>query len=526
MSGRSRKMTLGAAGAVLLAVAAWTAWRCLTACDLPSECASAGRLPHIRPDYADIVIPPNVAPMNFLVEEPGVECRVRIHADQGEDILVAARDASVVIPPRPWRELLAQNRGGRILLDVYVKNESGRWSLFDSIKNDVAREEIDSHLAYRLLGPLCNAYRNMGIYQRNLETFDESPILTNETFGGCVNCHCFPNRRADTFCFHVRPGQGKEKIASGMVLVRDGHAARQKTRTKTMPMPPSYTSWHPTGPVAAFSMNKPQQCFRGSGNEIREVFDLHSDLAAVNVETGAVSTSPGIADPNRMETFPGWSADGKTLYFCSAKPLLIPGKPPAVEQIDHIMYDLMRVRYDLEKNEWGQPETILSAAETGMSITEPRASPDGRYLLFCMSSRGGFPIYQASTDLYLMDLKSGKHRRLACNSEQADSWHCWSSNSRWIVFSSKRDNGLLARPYFCYIDSDGREHKPFILPQKDPAFYDAWLRTYNVPELIAGPVAVSQDELLRAVRAEDLAIDGPVKADAPAKAGDSPYQNN
>ena len=150
----------------------------------------------------------------------------------------------------------------------------------------------------------------------------------------------------------------------------------------------------------------------------------------------------------------------------------------------------MRVPYDMEKDAWGRPEPVLTAAQTGMSISEPRASPDGRYLLFCMSAYGGFPVYQPSSDLYLMDLRSGQHRRLQCNSDASESWHCWSSNSRWIVFSSKRDNGWLARPYFSYIDAQGREHKPFLLPQKDPAFYDTWLKTYNVPELTTGPITM------------------------------------
>ena len=165
----------------------------------------------------------------------------------------------------------------------------------------------------------------------------------------------------------------------------------------------------------------------------------------------------------------------------------------------------MRVPYDIEKDAWGTPEPVLTAAETGMSISEPRASPDGRYLLFCMSAYGGFPVYQPSSDLYLMDLRSGKHRRLECNSDSSESWHCWSSNSRWIVFSSKRDNGWLARPYFSYIDAEGREHKPFLLPQKDPAFYDAWLKTYNLPELITGPITTPQEELLRAINSGDAA---------------------
>jgi hypothetical protein len=527
MNGKGRKLILGVTAAALLVLLVVIAGRSLAGRDLPTDWTANQRLPRIRPDYSDTVIPPNMAPLNFLVEEPGVEYRVRIYGAEGEDIVIASRNPSVVIPLRPWRKLLSQNRGGRITLDIYVKSEDGRWSRFDSVKNDVAREEIDSHLVYRLIGPVCNLFRNIGIYQRNLENYDESPIVANDSLGGCINCHSFVKNRPDMFSLHVRPGPNK-KVDAGMIVVRDGHAVRFKTQTKAAPKPPSYTSWHPSGSVAAFSMNKPSQYFRGAGAEVRDVFDSDSDLAVVNVETGAVSTSPGISDPDRLETFPGWSADGKVLYFSSAKMSWGHDKPPAIEDFGNVRYDLMCVRYDIEKNAWSRPETILTAADTGMSIVEPRASPDGRYLLFCMSTYGGFPIYQTSNDLYLMDLKSksGKYRRLECNSNQTDSWHCWSSNSRWIVFSSKRDNGLLARLYFSYIDSEGREHKPFVLPQKDPTFYDTWLKTYNVPELVTGPVTVPQEELLRAIGSKDASTDAPPKAKPPDQANEGPYQNN
>ena len=82
--------------------------------------------------------------------------------------------------------MLEQNRGGRIELVIYVKGEDERWRRFDSIENIVARENIDSHLVYRLLGPLANLYRNMGIYQRNLENYDESPILTNDSLAAAA----------------------------------------------------------------------------------------------------------------------------------------------------------------------------------------------------------------------------------------------------------------------------------------------------------------------------------------------------
>jgi hypothetical protein len=525
MNGWSRKLILGATAAAPLVLLAVVAWWWLAGCDLPAAWTAAQRLPRIRPDYSETVIPPNIAPLNFLVEEPGVEYRVQIHGAGDEHILIASRSPSIVIPQRPWRELLSQNRGGRIHLDIYVKGEDGRWSRFDSIENDVAREEIDSHLVYRLLGPVCNLYHDIGIYQRNLENYDESPIVTNDTFGGCVNCHSFTNNRPDLFSFHVRPGPGK-KVEAGMIVVRDGRAYRLKPEKKAAPKPPGYTSWHPSGSLAAFSMGKTRQIFRGAGLEIRDVYDLQSHLAIVNVETGSVLSSPGIADPGRLETFPSWSADGKILYFSSAKMSWGQDKSPPIDDLSKTKYDLMCVRFDIKKGALSQPETVLAAADTGMSICEPRTSPDGRYLLFCMSTYGGFPIHQSSNDLYILDLKSGKHRRLECNSEQSDSWHCWSSNSRWIVFSSKRDNGLLARPYFSYFDQEGREHKPFVLPQKDPLFYDTWLRTFNVPELVSGPVTVSQEELLRAINSKDASTDEPPKSEPPARANEDPYQNN
>jgi hypothetical protein len=521
MTGRNRILILGATAAATLTFLGVAVWWCSAGKSLPAKCVAAHRVPRIQPDYTDTVIPPNIAPLNFAVVEPGIEYRVRIHGTEGEDIVVASSDPSIVIPQRSWRQLLGRNRGGQLLFDIYAKGNDGRWFRFDPIKNDVAREEIDSHLAYRLLGPVCNLYRKMGIHQRNLENYDESPIVTNDSFGGCVNCHSFANNCPDKYCLHVRPGEDKKSCAAGMIVARDGRAFRLKTQTAAAPKPPAYTSWHPGGSIAAFAMIRPGQCFRGAGAEIRDVFDHESDLAAVNVETGAVSSSPRIADPARQETFPTWSADGKTLYFVAADALGGGSKHPAVTDIKRLMYDLMRVRYDAEKDAWGRPEIVLSSVETGKSISEPRTSPDGRHLLFCMSDYGGFPVHQSSCDLYLMDIKSGKYRRLECNSEQSDSWHCWSSNSRWIVFSSKRDNGLLARPYFSYIDPEGREHKPFVLPQKDPKFYDTWIRTYNVPELISGPVTVPQEKILQAIRSENAPSD-----ETPGNATEDAYQSN
>ncbi|MCY3022704.1 MAG: cytochrome C biosynthesis protein [Planctomycetota bacterium] len=443
--------------------------------------AASARPPRISPDYTGVVLPPNIAPLNFTVAEPGKRYRVTIRSAAGRPIELSSRDPSVAIPAKAWKELLRANTGQALYVDVAVQTAEGTWTTFGTITNTIAREDIDGFLVYRLLKPLFNIYHTMGIYQRNLETFEETEVLANTRIdSGCLNCHTFLNHSPRSMSFNVR------SITCGnpMILVRNGEVARTSFTA-------GYMSWHPSGRLIAFSKNKLTQFFHTVG-ECRDVFDAESSLAIYRVDSNVIVNPPSIAQPEMLETWPSWSPDGRHLYFCSAPKL-------PQERFREVRYSLMRVAYDLEKDSWGALETLVSAEQTGRSAAQPRVSPDGRYLLFCICKYGSFPIYQQSSDLFLMDLTTRQYRRLEINSEQSESWHCWSSNSRWIVFSSKRLDGLFARPHFSYVDEQGKVQKPFILPQKDPAFYDSFIKTYNVPELIREPVAVKPEELARAV---------------------------
>jgi tricorn protease-like protein len=251
-----------------------------------------------------------------------------------------------------------------------------------------------------------------------------------------------------------------------------------------------YLSWHPSGRLLAFSANK-LSLFNHTIGETRDVYDAQSDIGIYRVDSNLTVYPPPISLTNRNETWPNWSPDGRYLYYSAADP-----KP--LEQFRKIRYDLMRVSYDIDHDRWGEPEMLVSSQETGLSACEPRVSPDGRFVMFCLCNYGNFPIYQTNTDLYLLDVAARKFRRLEINSPQADSWHCWSSNGRWVVFSSKRLDGLFARPFFTHMDQNGEFSKPFLLPQQDPDFYDSFLQTFNLPEFVLGPVQVTQDQLAHA----------------------------
>jgi hypothetical protein len=446
----------------------------------------AARPPALDPDYTGIIVPPNIAPLNFVVKEPGLQFVLKIRSIQGQELTVKSKTPKVIIPQESWREFLLGHRGESMVWQVSVMQSPGQWQAFAPITNSVAQEDIDSHLVYRLLNPQYSLYGSgtMGIFQRDLEHYDQSTIFRirerDGQSGTCMNCHTFHNRQPYPMVLHIRSANN----GMPMLVARQG-----KVTTVNRPM--GYLAWHPNGHLIAFSMNKLSLFYHSIG-EGRDVFDATSDLGIYRLGSNTFTVPPPIAQKEWRETWPGWSPDGRFLYYCRAPQL-------PIDQFKEVKYDLVRVGYDPDKDSWGTPEVLVSARDTGLSAGQPKVSPNGRFLVYCLSSYGNFPVYRVDSDLFLMDLETRTSRRMECNSDRTDSWHSWSSNSRWLVFSSKRRDGFLSRPHFSYIDDAGRASKPFLMPQADPGFYDSFVMTFNVPEFVSGPVQVKPRDLFKAV---------------------------
>ena len=476
---------------------------------------SIPRPAQIKPDYSNTIIPQNIAPLNFVILEPGKKFLVKIHAPNGTPFNIQSRSSKIKIPIKKWKRLLNENKANKLYFDIYTYNPQSGWQKYQSIANTIANEKIDSYLVYRFMRPIYNWWKSIGIYQQNLENYKKSLIFHGSSFhNGCLNCHTFLNNTPEKMTIGIRSAN----YGSSTLLSSDNTVDKIGAKW-------GYTSWHPSGELAAYSLNKVRQFFHTVGVEIRDVVDLDSAIAYYVTDKNSVKTIPALSEKDRLETYPTWSPDGKYLYYCSA-PILWKDRnkmPPA--QYDQVKYDLMRISYNIQNDQWGQPETVLSSKETGLSILLPRISPNGKFLVFAMCDYGCFPIYRPSSDLYIMELATGEYRKMPVNSEYSEAWHSFSANSRWLAFSSKRRGGLFTRTYFTYIDENGSASKPFILPQKDPTYYDTLLQTYSVPELITEPVRVSSRALGRATRSADkIQVAIPITSATPTTQYSEPWQ--
>ena len=214
-------------------------------------------------------------------------------------------------------------------------------------------------------------------------------------------------------------------------------------------------------------------------------------MVVYDVEKQEIITTNKLFSKEAFETFPTFSPDGKTLYFCSAEARPIP------QEYEKVKYHLCSISFNPEERSFGsQIDTLYNAQKDGMSASFPRVSPDGRYLLYTLSGYGNFSIWHKDADLHMIELATGVSRPLEeVNSEDVESYHSWSSNGRWFVFSSRRIDGLYTRPYIAYVSPEGEIGKPFLLPQKDTDFYQAFMKSFNIPEFVTSKVQIQGYQL-------------------------------
>ncbi|MBR3717463.1 MAG: PD40 domain-containing protein [Bacteroidaceae bacterium] len=456
----------------------WLTLSLLMGCSsLPEHPQISDALPPIFPDYIGVTIPDGIAPLNFDVKGRKSADVIDVVVKGGKGGEVHANGKYARFDMEEWHALVHQNVGDSLILTVSIR-EDGTWTQYKPFGIYVSADALPEWgLTYRRVPPGYDAYGNMGIYQRNLSSFEEQALVENMAIDqNCVNCHTMNRGNAEQFTFHVRGKYGATIVGT------EGKTEVLTPQNQELGGGMVYPFWHPSGSFIAYSTNETHQNFHQLRDLRVEVYDRKSDIIIYKPSTHEILLDSILAKPDVLENYPAFSPDGEWLYFTSAQRV-----DTIWKNYQDVKYDICRIRFDAATGMLGDSiETVVDARSMKKSANMPRISYDGRFLLYTMTDYGCFPIWHPEADLWMMDLQTGESFPLdGANSDDSESFHNWSLNSRWIVFTTRRDDGLYTTLYLAHVDEHGRASKPFCLPQQNPKEYFAeTIYSFNTPEFV------------------------------------------
>jgi hypothetical protein len=433
-----------------------------------------------------------------MVDMEGSRFVVDFVGETGFSFSMSHKNQDVIIPMEKWRKLLSENAGKSYQVQIYRKFD-GRWEKLPVITNRISIDSVDPWLTYRLIPPEYDIWHDINIQQRHLESFDVFDVTSNSFSQreSCLNCHTPNQGNPDEFLVHFRAK------FPGTIIYKDGEFKRLNTKTVELEHHGVYPSWHPSGRFIAFAVLKPALYFHADASERTNVFDdgEKANIGLLDLETNTMLASPKLMSLTPMqETYPCWSPDGKWLYYNRSRNVEW-NEDLGFKNYLMLQFDLLRIPFDEKNIAFGNPELIVDAVKLGRSTSVPKISPNGRWLIFVMTNQGTNPTWRRDADLYLMDLQTLEWRPLTeVNSDRADTYVSWSRNSKWFVFTSKRNDGFVGLSHFSHLDENGQASKPFVLPQKNPRFYKSFLKSFNVPELATGKVKPTLVDIEEAVQ--------------------------
>ncbi|MBN2328305.1 MAG: PD40 domain-containing protein [Candidatus Omnitrophica bacterium] len=438
------------------------------------------------------VYPPNLCAPHVEWEDPRNNLwQVRLQS--GDEI-----NESFITEKKRWRipmdlwERLCENTDRESTLQIrgIVRDERGERAgdvqASPEIHFWISSDAADDYIVYRLVEPPFSSFKTPNIFVRNIREDEPKEFLSAQR-QYCLNCHTFSSKQGDRgkLAMQVRNMVSSQYKLSVYVAVFDiDEGFGYKVQLPFEIQMSTYMAWSPDGEQLAYSANQKVAAMKPITYETQLAGMATSDLAIYDVPSNETWLVPGACDPNQLEVYPCWTPDKKSMLFARGPVGLHPSQ---------IKYDLYQINLEGDPT----PRPVEGASDNGRSNYFPRYSPDGRWLSFCQCDGGD--LIRSSSDLCLMagDLL-GPSRKLECNADwAADSWHSWSSNSRWIVFASKRGGGIYAYLYLTHIDEEGRASPAVPLPIVDQPY-----ASYNIPEFIAHVPQLGQKELFNAMRVE------------------------
>jgi tetratricopeptide (TPR) repeat protein len=367
-----------------------------------------------------------------------------------------------------------------------------------------SRDEVGAPLFYREVNlPFVDAVKDPShIRWRFGAVSSERPAVVLENMPVCGNCHSF-SQDGKILAMDVDYANSKgsyviTRVAKQITLATTDIITWDDYRKEDGDLTFGLLSQvSPDGRFVVSTVKDRSVFVPKPGLEFSQLFfPIKGILCVYDRRTRTFRSLPGADDPEYVQSNPTWSPDGKYIVFARAKAYKLKqdkdrGKvlltreecKEFLEDGKPFSFDLYRIPF--HDGTGGMPEPLEGASNNGMSNFFAKYSPDGKWIVFCKAKN--YMLLQPDSELYIIPAGGGEARKLRCNTDRMNSWHSWSPNSKWLVFSSKAYSAYT-QLFLTHIDEEGRSSPPVLLAHfTDPD------RAANIPEFVnTNPSAIKK----------------------------------
>ncbi|MEO1573534.1 MAG: tetratricopeptide repeat protein [Pseudomonadota bacterium] len=449
------------------------------------------------------LFPPDIAPPAFTWrDETGDVARWQVlleFADGQPRLQFEAPDTRWSPDPATWSEIKTRSTAAPVNVAVVGLTASDKVASAATVRIQTSTDPVSDAIFYREVPlPFIAAVQDPSRIQWRFGGVDaiEQPPVVLEDLPVCGNCHSF-SANGDTLGLDVDYGNDKggyailpvseqmvlndEKIITWSDYQRDDGEGTFGLLSQVSP----------NGRYIISTVKDRAVFVATPGIEFSQLFfPIKGILVVYDTQTGQYAPLPGADDPEYVQSNPSWSPDGKYVVFARAKAyqndavanatsVLLDEKdvPEFIEDGQPYKYDLYRVPFNDGRG--GTAEPIRGASHNGKSNFFAKYSPDGKWIVFTQAEN--YMLLMPDSELYIVAAEGGEARRLRANTPRMNSWHSFSSNGRWLVFSSKA-NTPYTQLFLTHIDEDGNSTPAVVLDR-----FTNSERAANIPEFVAQP---------------------------------------
>lgn len=451
--------------------------------------------------YNGSVFPPDIASPTIKWTDEDPRSRFWMVSFKFEDgqkpVYFLSGQKSWMPERKTWETIKDRSKDKRAILSVYSleDTESGKVLSVQAITMGTSSDSVGDSVFFRQI-PLPFALASKSFEKTRWRMGDissyEKPATVMSGVSMCASCHAFSS---DGKWLSMEYNYGNDNGAQFITPVRREIILKKKDFftwsdfPKQGVLPPTrglFGRMSPTGRYAAASVN--EISYAAVMNDIdysQLFFPTFGVIAVYDSAGGSIQLLPGASDYSYVQANPSWSPDEKEILFCRAKTknevhsdirnvtsVFEKRNIHQLNELYNIQFDLYRIPFN--NGAGGIPEPLEGASGNGMSNYFPRYSPDGKWIVYTRSRSG--IMLQPDSELWIVPARGGEARRMNCNLKYFNSWHSWSSNGRWLLFSSKA-NSPYTEIFLTHIDETGKDTPPVLLSRFNDPGYAA-----NVPE--------------------------------------------